>query len=142
MRKPRGRNTGPEAAAEAAQDRRDAREARAARERRRQRMRRDDGIDPQLKELLDRLGQLGPGAGGMAGNDILAQLGMLISSGPALAMFAADLANGLMYYNAVANQQRTNVLGMATTARCVRYMFDIPTRSDEIVDEDILDDTV
>ena len=29
-----------------------------------------------------------------------------------------------MYYNAVSNQQKANVLGMATTAKAVRYMLD------------------
>ena len=29
-----------------------------------------------------------------------------------------------MFYNAVANQQKTNILGMSVTAKCVRYMFE------------------
>jgi hypothetical protein len=29
-----------------------------------------------------------------------------------------------MYHNAVANQQKTNLLGMAMTAKCVRTMLD------------------
>jgi hypothetical protein len=53
---------------------------------------------------------------------------MLLGSGPALAsldgLLAAQAASGLMYYNAVSNQQKTNVLGMATTAKAVRYMLD------------------
>jgi hypothetical protein len=53
---------------------------------------------------------------------------MILGSGPALAAFdsmmAAQQANGLMYHNAVANQQKTNLLGMAMTAKCVRYMME------------------
>lgn len=37
---------------------------------------------------------------------------------------AMNDAGALMFYSAVANQQKTNILGMAVTAKCVRYMFE------------------
>jgi hypothetical protein len=53
---------------------------------------------------------------------------MILGSGPSLAAYQGLLqsqqANGQMYHNAVANQQKTNILGMAMTAKCVRYMLD------------------
>ncbi len=61
--------------------------------------------------------------------DVFAQalLGAL-GSGPVLAqldgLLTANAANALMYHQAVADQQKTNLLGMAMTARCVRYMLD------------------
>ena len=52
----------------------------------------------------------------------------VLGSGPAFAtlqgMLTAEQANALMYHNAVAHQQKTNLLGMAMTAKCVRYMLD------------------
>ncbi|HEY1631812.1 MAG TPA: RebB family R body protein [Rhizomicrobium sp.] len=52
---------------------------------------------------------------------------MLLGSGPALAAYdgllQAQQANGIMYHNAVANQQKATMLGMALTAKCVRYMM-------------------
>jgi hypothetical protein len=50
-------------------------------------------------------------------------------------MMAMQQANGLMYYNAVANQQKTNMIGMAMTARCVRHMLGPDHR-------DLFDETV
>ena len=59
----------------------------------------------------------------------------VLGSGPSFAtlesMLAASQADGLMYYNAVANQQRTNLLGMALTARCVNTMLRMPEASVE-----------
>ncbi len=53
---------------------------------------------------------------------------LILGSGPSVAAFesllAANGASGVMYQNAVANQQMTNVLGMAMTAKAVRYMMD------------------
>ncbi|HEX4295149.1 MAG TPA: RebB family R body protein [Rhizomicrobium sp.] len=55
---------------------------------------------------------------------------MILGSGPSVAAFEsmlqANAANGSMYHNAVANQQKTNLLGMAMTAKCIRYMLDPP----------------
>jgi len=50
-----------------------------------------------------------------------------------------------MYFNAVAHQQKTNLLGMAMTAKCVRHMLDgrpdsVDPDFDDFVDE-VLTDT-
>ena len=54
----------------------------------------------------------------------------ILGSGPSIAAFESlmsiNAANGMMYYNAVDHQQKTNLLGMAMTAKCVRYMLDPP----------------
>ena len=68
------------------------------------------GVSPQITDALTQA--------------LLAILG----AGPSMAAFdsllSVQAANGMMYYNAVANQQKTNMLGMAMTAKCVRYMLD------------------
>ena len=55
----------------------------------------------------------------------------ILGAGPSIAAFenlmSINAANGMMYYNAVDHQQKTNLLGMAMTAKCVRYMLDPPT---------------
>jgi hypothetical protein len=55
---------------------------------------------------------------------------LIVGSGPAIAAFdgvlAANQASGLLYHNAVANQQKTNILGMAMSAYTVRMMLDQP----------------
>jgi hypothetical protein len=55
----------------------------------------------------------------------------ILGSGPSIAAFenlmSINAANGMMYYNAVDHQQKTNLLGMAMTAKCVRYMLDPPS---------------
>ncbi len=61
--------------------------------------------------------------------DAIAQsLLMVLGSGPSMAalqgMLSQEQANGLMYHNAVSQQQKTNLLGMAMTAKCVGYMLD------------------
>jgi hypothetical protein len=67
---------------------------------------------------------------------------MILGSGPSIAAFDSLLsvqqANGIMYHNAVSHQQKTNLLGMAMTAKCVRYMLD-PNAAD-CLDETILDE--
>lgn len=54
----------------------------------------------------------------------------VIGSGPSFAamqsMVAANQANGLMYHNAVANQQMTNVVAMVATMNCVQVLLDKP----------------
>jgi hypothetical protein len=70
---------------------------------------------------------------------------LILGSGPSLAAYdgllQAQAANGLMYHNAVANQQKTTLLGMAMTAKCVRYMMDPQNTSlDEEILEEELDD--
>lgn len=54
----------------------------------------------------------------------------VIGSGPSFAamqsLVAANQANGLMYHNAVANQQMTNIMGMVATMNCVQVLLDKP----------------
>jgi hypothetical protein len=61
---------------------------------------------------------------------------LILGSGPAVAAFdgllAAHGASGVMYHNAVANQQKTNILGMAMTAKAVRYLLDAPSTQSPI----------
>jgi hypothetical protein len=65
---------------------------------------------------------------------------LLLGSAPSVAVIEglqqAQTASGIMYHNAVANQQRTNLLSMAMTAKCVRYMLENPL--EEIIDDEIL----
>lgn len=53
---------------------------------------------------------------------------LILGTAPSIAasdgLMMTQAANGAMYLNAVANQQKTNLLGMAMTAKCVRYMLD------------------
>ena len=53
---------------------------------------------------------------------------LILGSAPSIAAYDSLLsvqqANGIMYHNAVAQQQKTNLLGMAMAAKCVRYMLD------------------
>jgi len=53
---------------------------------------------------------------------------MVLGSGPAFAtldsLIAANQANGIMYHNAVANQQKTNIFGMCATMKCVSALLD------------------
>jgi hypothetical protein len=78
-----------------------------------------EGVSPQITDALTQA--------------LLAILG----AGPSMAAFdsllSVQAANGMMYYNAVAHQQKTNLLGMAMTAKCVRYMLD--PASDDSMDE-------
>jgi hypothetical protein len=66
---------------------------------------------------------------------------LILGSGPSIAAYDGLLqtqaASGIMYHNAVANQQKTNLLGMAMTAKCIRYMMDPNPVS---LDEDVLDE--
>ncbi len=54
----------------------------------------------------------------------------VIGSGPSFAamqsMVAANQANGQMFFNAVANQQVTNIVGMVATMNCVGALLDKP----------------
>ena len=59
---------------------------------------------------------------------------LILCQAMAMSGYAASQADALMFYNAVANQQKTNILGMSVTAKCVRYMFEVGQTSD---DEDI-----
>lgn len=55
----------------------------------------------------------------------------VIGSGPSFAamqsLVAANQASGMMYHNAVANQQTTNILGMVATMNCVQALMDKPS---------------
>jgi hypothetical protein len=106
---------------------------------------RRDGNTPDTAEMLDKVlgGFSKMSSGGAEGvspqiTDALTQaLLAILGAGPSMAAFdsllSVQAANGMMYYNAVANQQKTNLLGMAMTAKCVRYMLD--PDSDEDMDE-------
>jgi hypothetical protein len=69
---------------------------------------------------------------------VLNQVMLMAACAPASSMFAANHADALMFYNAVANQQKTNILGMSVTAKCVRYMFEAG-QGDDDDDIDILE---
>ncbi|WP_395943763.1 RebB family R body protein [Brevundimonas sp.] len=55
----------------------------------------------------------------------------VVGSGPSFAamqsLVAANQASGAMYFNAVANQQATNILGMVATMNCVQALMDKPS---------------
>jgi hypothetical protein len=81
-----------------------------------------------LGALSGLLGQNG-GAGTTVLSDAISQaVLLLLGSGPAVAAYqgllSSQIASGRMFDQSVANQQRMNMLGMCTTAKCVRYMFD------------------
>ena len=96
-----------------------------------------------ILDLSKLYGEKGGGTGSFT--DVLSQtLLLILGSGPAIAanegLMAAQQSNGVMFYQAVANQQALNLLGMCTTAKCVRYMFD--SHPEEIVDVDnFIDET-
>jgi len=93
--------------------------------------RKDDAVE-QLGKVLDGFSKMSAsGAEGVSPQitDALTQaLLAILGSGPSMAAFdslmSVQAANGMMYYNAVAHQQKSNMLGMAMTAKCVRYMLD------------------
>jgi Killing trait len=72
---------------------------------------------------------------------IMNQIMLMAASAPAASLFAANHADALMFYNAVANQQKTNILGMSVTAKCVRYMFEAGEGDDDD-DIDILEQSL
>lgn len=82
-------------------------------------------------------GKFGAQAPGLDPAGLLSQAMLMAACGPASAMFAANHADALMFYNAVANQQKTNILGMSVTAKCVRYMFEVGQSDDD--DDDFED---
>jgi hypothetical protein len=55
----------------------------------------------------------------------------VLGSGPSFAaletLVSASQANGLMFQNSVALQQRTSILGMVATAQCVKSLLDLDT---------------
>ena len=85
-----------------------------------------DGVSPQVTDAVTQA------------------LVLILGSAPSVVAFeglqSAQVSNGMMYHNAVSNQQKTNVLGMAMTAKCVRYMLD--PYPDDIIDETIFSDDI
>lgn len=92
---------------------------------------RDSRRDRAWAELCGKLGAQAPG---LDPAGVLSQVMLMAACGPASAMFAANHADALMFYNAVANQQKTNILGMSVTAKCVRYMFEVGEYEDDEAD--------
>lgn len=85
--------------------------------------------DQTVRELMNLYARLCSDPALVQSRDALTQALVTVQgSGPSFgalaSMMAASNASGLMYYNAVANQQKTNLLGMAMTAKCVRAMLD------------------
>ena len=85
-----------------------------------------------LLELTKLYGSAAQGGVSSQVTDAITQsLLAILGSGPSIAAFenlmSINAANGMMYYNAVDHQQKTNLLGMAMTAKCVRYMLDPPS---------------
>ncbi len=85
-----------------------------------------------ILELAKALGSATQGQVSQQVTDAITQsLLAILGSGPSIAAFenlmSINAANGMMYYNAVDHQQKTNLLGMAMTAKCVRYMLDPPS---------------
>ncbi|MGH6873278.1 MAG: RebB family R body protein [Rhizomicrobium sp.] len=103
----------------------------------------DDSVANLSKLYADLAGK--EGVSPQVTDAITQALLLILGSGPAIAAFdqlmAAQAANGLMYHNAVANQQKTNMLGMAMTAKCVRYMMD-PHAGDLAIDTILEDEGV
>lgn len=89
-----------------------------------------DSLDDTLQSFLKLYGEAASKDGTPAHvTDAFTQaLVVIVGSGPAFAeieaAYAAQQASGLMMQNAVAMQQKANILGMAMTAKCVRYLLD------------------
>lgn len=103
------------------------------------------GADPMQSALAGLSHLVGDGGAANQVTDAITQaVLLLLGTGPAMAAYqgllSAQQANGEMFNQAVANQQRLNLLGMCTTAKCVRYMFD--GNDDDITDvETMLSDS-
>jgi Killing trait len=103
----------------------------------------DKGIENQAREMLKMFAEAAK-SGSTATCDTLSQaLLMVLGSGPAFSAFesmlAANRADGLMFYNAVSNQQKTNMISMAVTAKCVKYMLNV---TPDLDDDDLIDEAV
>lgn len=92
--------------------------------------------DQAWAELCEKLGAKASSSFDPAA--VLSQIMLMAACAPASSLFAANHADALMFYNAVANQQKTNILGMSVTAKCVRYMFEAG-QGDDDDDIDILE---
>jgi hypothetical protein len=85
--------------------------------------------DPAVRELMELYAKMRAAAVDPATTDALTQvLVAALGSGPSVvalaSLTAVQQANGLMFHNAVANQQKNNLLGMALTAKCVKYLLE------------------
>jgi hypothetical protein len=87
-----------------------------------------DGYGESLSEALDAL--VDNRDGGQVTDAMTQALLAVIGSGPSIAvldsMISANQANGLMYHNSVAHQQKTNIFGMVATMQCVARLLDGP----------------
>lgn len=104
-----------------------------------------DAPSPQraFRDFLNAFGGAGsPQLADTIGQLLVAAVGSVPSVAVAGSMLAANAAEGAMYFNAVAHQQKTNLLGMAMTARCVRHMLDGPSDSADPDFDDLVDDIV
>lgn len=65
----------------------------------------------------------------------------VLGSGPSFAvlesMISVNQANGLMYHNSVSLQQKTNILGMVATAKCVKSLLNLPSAAEYLEDLDL-----
>ncbi len=84
--------------------------------------------DVTFRELLKLYRELAAdGAAPQVTDAITQALLTVIGSGPSFAalesLVSANQANGLMYHNSVATQQRTNILSMVATTKCVNALL-------------------
>jgi len=96
-----------------------------------------EGIAQSIFRLSELLGKDPDGVSRLTTDAVTQALLLVLGSAPSVAtvdnLLAVQAANGMMYFNAVANQQKTNMLGMAMTAKCVRHMLD-PNPEEVIVE--------
>ncbi len=102
------------------------------------RLKNGDPLQPAMRELMNLCREYG--GKGMPPHlmDCISQVMVtVLGAGPSFAalesMLSANQANGLMYHNAVAQQQKTNVIAMVATANCVAKLLDM--QPDTVWDE-------
>ena len=122
----------------------DARRSAKAAEDAKAEQRKADAAAPEQQRLREFLNAFGGSASREIADAISQMLVVTVGSVPSIAvansMLAANAAEGAMYFNAVANQQKTNLLGMAMTASCVRYMLEGGRHSAQPDLDDLLGD--
>jgi hypothetical protein len=84
--------------------------------------------DVTFRELLKLYREIAAdGAAPQVTDAITQALLTVLGSGPSFAalesLVSANQANGLMYHNSVAAQQRTNILSMVATTKCVNALL-------------------
>lgn len=57
---------------------------------------------------------------------LMSVVGAQPAAATAQSLIAASQANALMFHNAVANQQQSNILGMVATMNCIQSLLDKP----------------